>query len=74
MKCAGEVKIKKEKPNKTRQLPRGKGVGEGRTGSLGLADANYYIWMNTVLLYSIGNCIQYPVINHNGRKNRQLEI
>ena len=24
-------------------LPRGKGVGEGRIGSLGLADAKYYI-------------------------------
>ena len=24
-------------------LPRGKEVGEGRNGSLGLADANYYI-------------------------------
>ena len=23
---------------------RGKGLGEGRTGSLGLADANYYIY------------------------------
>ena len=22
---------------------------------------------NKVLLYSIGNCIQYPVINHNGK-------
>ena len=25
-------------------LPRGNEVGEGRTGSLGLADVNYYIW------------------------------
>ena len=25
-------------------LPRGRGVGEGRTGSLGWADANYYTW------------------------------
>ena len=24
-------------------LPRGRGVGEGRSGSLGLADANCYI-------------------------------
>ena len=35
----GRRRLKKEKPNKARQLPRGKGVGEGRTGSLGLADA-----------------------------------
>ena len=26
-------------------------------------------WINNkVLLYSTGNCIQYPVINHNGNK------
>ena len=25
-------------------LPRGLGGGEGRTGSLGLVDTNYYIW------------------------------
>ena len=25
-------------------LPRGRGVGEGWIGSLGLADGNYYIW------------------------------
>ena len=26
-------------------------------------------WINTkVLLYSTGNCIQYPVINHNGKE------
>ena len=38
--------------------------------SLGLADANYYIeWINDqVLPYSIGNYIQYPVINHNGKE------
>ena len=25
------------------QLPKGRGVGEGQSGSLGLADANYFI-------------------------------
>ena len=26
-------------------------------------------WINNmVLLYSIGNCIQYPVVNHNGQE------
>ena len=34
--------------------------------------ANYYIyigWINTkVVLYSSGNYIQYPVINHNGKE------
>jgi len=47
-----------------------KGVREGRTGSLGLAGANYHLYdgLNKVLLYSIGNYIQYPVINHNGKE------
>ena len=47
------------------------GLGAGWTGSLGLADANYYIyveWINKVLLYSTGNYIQYPMINHNGKE------
>ena len=26
----------------------------------------YTEWVNKVLLYSTGNCIQYLVINHNG--------
>ena len=38
-------------------------------GSSGLADANCCLeWINNkVLLYSTGNYIQYPVINHNGK-------
>ena len=41
------------------------GKGE-QTGSLGLADANYYIdWINNkVLLYIMGNNIQYLVITY----------
>ena len=43
--------------------------GKGRIGSLGLADANEYTgWINKVLLYSAGNYIQYPMINHNGKQ------
>ena len=50
-------------------VAKGVGLGEGRIGSLGLADANSYIeWINKVLLYSIGNYIQYSVINHNGKE------
>ena len=54
-------------------LPRGKRVGQGCIGSLGWVDVNYSIlytgWINnTVLLYSTGNYIQYPVINHNGKE------
>ena len=55
----------------TNRLMVAEGVGEGWSGSLGLADANYEIieWINNkVLLYSPGNCIQYPVINHDGKE------
>ena len=51
-------------------LPRGRGVRKRWIGSLGLVDANSYIeWINNkVLLYSTGNYIQYPVINHSGKE------
>ena len=42
---------------------------EGRIESLELADTNYIEWINSeVLLYSTGNYIQHPVINHNGKE------
>ena len=37
--------------------------GQGRVG-LGVWDTLYIEWINKVLLYSTGNYIQYPVINH----------
>ena len=53
----------------------GGGLGEGWIGRLGLADANYFIyieWINDkVLLYSTGNYIQYPVIKHNGKEYKK---
>ena len=51
-------------------MPRGREVGEGWIGSLGLEDAKllYIEWINNkVLPYSTGNYIQYPIINHNGK-------
>ena len=37
--------------------------------SLGLADVNYHIeWINKILIYSTGDYIQYPVINHSGKE------
>ena len=52
---------------------RGEGVGEGRTGNLGLADANCYVqndkWQGPTLQHrNTGNHIQYPVINYNGKE------
>ena len=41
-------------------------------GNLGLADVNSILYMerinNKALLYSTGNYIQYPMINHNGKE------
>ena len=48
----------------------GEGVEMGWRGNFGLVGANYYIleWIsNEVLLYSTGNCIQSPVMEHDGR-------
>ena len=49
---------------------QGVGVGKGWTGNLELADATVtYEWINNkVLLYSTGNYIQHPGINHNGKE------
>ena len=56
-------------------VAKGEGMGEGWIGSLGLADAKYYIWINNkVLLYSTGNYIQYPAINHNGKEYKKEYI
>ena len=43
---------------------------KGRIGSLGLADANYYIYKMDKQQgpKSMGNYIQYPVINHNEKE------
>ena len=60
--------------NRNRQRPglwlqSGWGVGEGWIGNLRLADANSSLKrINKVFLYSTGNYIQHPVINHNGKE------
>ena len=47
-------------------------VAGGWIESLGLADANYYIYIGwiskKVLLYGTGNCIQYLVVNYKGKE------
>ena len=45
-------------------------VGEGWIGSLEVSRCKplYEEWINNkVVLYSTGNYIQYPVVNHNGK-------
>ena len=57
-------------------VAKGKRVGKGWSGSLELADVNSYMkWINNkVLLYTIGNYIQYPVINHNGKEYEYIYV
>ena len=44
------------------------GSRDAQIGTLGLANLLSTEWMNTnVLQHSIGSCIQYPVIIHNGK-------
>ena len=45
-------------------------------GNLGLVDVNLCIECvnNKVLLYSTGNYIQHPVINHNGKEYKKEVI
>ena len=57
-------------------LPRGRAVREGWT-EFGVSSCKilHVEWINNkVLLYSIGNYIQYPVINHNGKEYKKEYI
>ena len=50
---------------------QGEGVGRGMEWEFGVSRYKllYTEWVNNkVLLYSTENCIQYPVINHNGKE------
>ena len=50
---------------------RGRGGGGGKDWEFGISRCNLVClgWINNkVLLYSTGNYIQYPVINHNGNE------
>ena len=53
------------------RLPRGRGLREGWSGEVGVSRCKlFYIekTSNKALLFSTGNYIQYPVINHNGKE------
>ena len=50
---------------------QGRGVGGGMDWEFGIRRCKllYIEWINNrALLYSTGNYIQYPVINHNGKE------
>ena len=58
-------------------LPRGMASGGGKDWEFGISRCKllYTGWINKkVLLYSIGNYIQYPVINLNGKENEKEHI
>ena len=51
-------------------VTKGEGVGGGMEWEAGVSRCKllYIDWIhNKVLLYSTGNSIQYPMINHNGK-------
>ena len=51
-------------------VAKGEGGGGGMEWEVGVSRCklSYIEWINKVLLYSTGNYIQYPVINHNGKE------
>ena len=57
-------------------LPRGRTGWGGIEWEVGISRCKllYIEWINNkVLLYSTGNYIQYPVINHNGKEYGECE-
>ena len=49
--------------------------GEGWSGSVGLLDAHYLEWVNKkILLYSTGNSMQSPGVNHSGKEYKKEHI
>ena len=53
-------------------LPRGREGGRGMDWEFGISRCKLLyreLINNKVLLYSTGNSIQYPVINHDGKEN-----
>ena len=58
-------------------LPRGRGRRRVLNWEFGISRCKplYIEWRNnTVLLYSTGSCIQYPVIKHNGKEYMYIYV
>ena len=69
LKCGTNEPIYKTKTDLW--LPRGRGGGRGMDWEFGVSRCKllHIEWIhNRVLLYSTGNYIQYPVINHHGKE------
>ena len=55
-----------------RREQRGQRERDGLEFGVGRCKLLHLEWMNSkVLMYSTGNYIQYPVINHNGKKYKK---
>ena len=54
-------------------VTKGEGIGKGMEWEVGVSRCNilYIKCINKVLLYSTGNYIQYPGINHNGKEYKK---
>ena len=59
-------------------FPRGRGVGKGWTGNLGLAEQTIIYKMDKqqgpIILYITGTYSQYPVTNKNGKEYEKEHI
>ena len=64
------LSVKKKQTHRHReQICSCQGGGGGMEWEFGVSQCKllYIGWINKVLLYSTGNYIQYPMINHNGK-------
>ena len=64
----------KQKQTHRHREPRGRGGGGGMDWEFGISRGKllHIGWINNkVLLYSTGNYIQYPVINHNEKEYKK---
>ena len=57
-------------------VAKGEGFGGGVEWEFGSSRYNllYIEWINKVLLFRTENYIQYPMINHNGKKHKKESV
>ena len=62
------LSMKQKQIHRHREHTCGFKAGEEINWKFGISRCrlSYVEWINKILLHSTGNCIQYPVINHNG--------
>ena len=65
-----DLTYKTETDPQRRRGCQGQGRGGGKDGESGISRCRvFYKWMNIkILLYSTGNHMQYPTINHHGKE------